>query len=79
MGGQEFLINHTMKHIVRIDNDGHYNISRELQNALERYSWSLNDDIELVLYEYCDIGEIEHLIQECSYRIDGVDLEWFVR
>lgn len=79
MGGQEFLINHTIKHIVRIENDGHYDIGNELHKVIEEYDWKLTDDIELVMYENCDRDDIAELILNQNYRISGDDQKWFVR
>jgi hypothetical protein len=78
MGGQEFLMNHTIKHIVRIENDGHYYIADELRKVIEKYDWKLTDDVELVIYENCDKDVITELVMNENYRIDGDDAKWFV-
>ena len=74
----EFLINYTIKHIVRIENDGHYEIAKQLRWAIQEYDWSLDDTIELVLYEKCDVRSIVKLILNDNYRISEGDEKWFI-
>lgn len=71
-------MNHTIKHIVRIENDGHYNIANELRKVIEKYDWKLTDTIEFLDYNRCDRDEIAELILNQDYRIDGDDAKWFV-
>jgi hypothetical protein len=77
MGGQEFLINHTKKEIVRIENDGHYDIANELRKVIKNHEWKLTDDVELVIYERCDKDRIAELILNQDYE-PGEWEEWFV-
>jgi len=78
MGCQEFLINHTIKHVVRIENSGHYDIANELRKVIDKYDWKMTDDVELVIYEGCDIDRIAELILNQNYRIDPQDEKWFI-
>lgn len=74
----EFLINYTIKHILRIENNGHYEIAKQLQWAIREYDWGLDDNIELVFYDRCDTRAIAKLILNDNYRISGDDEKCFV-
>ena len=78
MSGQEFLINHTIKHIERIENDGHFDIGNELRKMVENYDWKLTDAIELIFYETCDKDSMAVLILNENYRIEPEYEKWFV-